>query len=184
MSLVRRVIYCINKVTHPIISYNIASALGPQRTREELLPFLSDSLDDEDEVLLVMADELGGFVDVVGGDAYAHLLLTPLESLATVDEASVRQMAVKSICKVVEQMQAAHISEYFLAVLRRLVTRDWYTSRIAACSLFQVGYAKLNPTIQAEMRAMFAQLCRDDTPMVRSAAAMSLGGFSSLVRTL
>ncbi|KAJ0389977.1 hypothetical protein P43SY_010654 [Pythium insidiosum] len=42
----------------------IASALGPERTRDELLPFLNDSLDDEDEVLLVMAEELGNFVDV------------------------------------------------------------------------------------------------------------------------
>lgn len=52
----------------------------------------TDSLDDEDEVLLVMAEELGKFVDVVGGNDYAHLLLTPLEALATVDEASVRDM--------------------------------------------------------------------------------------------
>lgn len=51
-----------------------------------------DSLDDEDEVLLVIAEELGNFVEVVGGPAHAHLLLNPLESLATVDEASVRDM--------------------------------------------------------------------------------------------
>lgn len=53
---------------------------------------LADSLDDEDEVLLVMAEELGNFVDVVGGPQHAYLLLKPLESLATVDEASVRDM--------------------------------------------------------------------------------------------
>ena len=28
----------------------IALALGPQRTRDELMPFLTDQLDDEDEV--------------------------------------------------------------------------------------------------------------------------------------
>lgn len=30
---------------------------------------------------------------------------------------------------------------------------------------------------------MFAQLCRDDTPMVRKSAAAALGGFASVVRT-
>lgn len=39
-----------------------------------------------------MAEELGGFVDVVGGPSEAYRLLKPLESLATVDEASVRDM--------------------------------------------------------------------------------------------
>ncbi|DAZ95900.1 TPA: LOW QUALITY PROTEIN: hypothetical protein N0F65_012611 [Lagenidium giganteum] len=159
----------------------IASALGPERTREELLPFLNDSLDDEDEVLLVMAEELGNFVDVVGGPSNAYPLLVPLESLATVDEASVRDMAVKSICKVVQEMESEHVAEYFVAVLRRLVTRDWFTSRIASCSLFQVGYGRVGPAVQAEMRGMFGQLCRDDTPMVRKAAAAALGNFAAVV---
>jgi len=56
-----------------------------------------------------------------------------------------------------------------------------YTARIAACSLFQVGYDKLAPAIQAEMRGMFGQLCRDDTPMVRKAASASLGEFAAMV---
>ncbi|KAF1795252.1 HEAT, type 2 [Phytophthora cactorum] len=168
----------------------IAEALGPERTQNELLPFMNglldlsidilmltlfiliDSLDDEDEVLLVMAEELGAFVDVVGGPAHAYLLLKPLESLSTVDEASVRDMAA---------MEPDHVSEHFVPVLRRLVTRDWFTSRIASCSLFQVGYAQLSAEIQAEMRGMFGQLCRDDTPMVRKAASAALGGFASVM---
>jgi len=45
----------------------IARALGPERTRLELLPFLNESIDDEDEVLLVMAAQLGQFTPLVGG---------------------------------------------------------------------------------------------------------------------
>ena len=37
----------------------IALALGPERSRDELIPFLHESLDDEDEVLLALAEELG-----------------------------------------------------------------------------------------------------------------------------
>ncbi|EQC32346.1 hypothetical protein SDRG_10093 [Saprolegnia diclina VS20] len=158
----------------------IASALGPQRTRDELLPFLNETLDDDDEILLALAQELGEFVELVGGALNAYHLLFLLETLVAVDEAAVRDMACKSMVKVVQQMSPEHITEHFVAVLRRLVTRDWYTSRIAACSLFQVGYNALTPAIQAEMRGMFGQLCRDDLPLVRKAASTALGSFALL----
>lgn len=68
----------------------IALALGPERTRDELVPFLQDSLDDEDEVLLALAEELGSFTEYVGGQEYAHVTLSPLESLAGMEETLVR----------------------------------------------------------------------------------------------
>lgn len=69
----------------------IALALGPQRAREDLIPFLQDNLDDEDEVLLALAEELGkGFDEYIGGPEHAHLLLAPLASLAEVEETLVR----------------------------------------------------------------------------------------------
>jgi hypothetical protein len=74
----------------------IALALGPERARDELIPFLQDSLDDEDEVLLALAEELGqGFVEYLGGPPYAHLLLGPLENLAAVEETVVREKVSK-----------------------------------------------------------------------------------------
>jgi serine/threonine-protein phosphatase 2A regulatory subunit A len=69
----------------------IALALGPQRARDELLPFLLDSLDDEDEVLVAIGEELGnGLEEYIGGKEHAHLLLPVLEKLATMEETLVR----------------------------------------------------------------------------------------------
>ena len=68
----------------------IAKALGPERTRGELIPFLTESIDDEDEVLLVLATQLGDLVECSGGGMHAFHLLLPLESLATVEESTVR----------------------------------------------------------------------------------------------
>src|ERR1700733_6786766 len=65
----------------------IALALGPDRSRDELVPFLQDSVDDEDEVLLALAEELGkNFEEYIGGKEYAHLLLGPLEHLSGLEE--------------------------------------------------------------------------------------------------
>ena len=69
----------------------IALALGPDRARDELIPFLQDSVDDEDEVLLALAEELGkDFEEYIGGPEYGHLLLGPLENLSAVEETLVR----------------------------------------------------------------------------------------------
>ena len=69
----------------------IALALGPDRARDELIPFLQDSVDDEDEVLLALAEELGrNFEEYIGGPESAHVLLGPLENLSAVEETLVR----------------------------------------------------------------------------------------------
>lgn len=69
----------------------IALALGPERARDELISFLQESVDDEDEVLLALAEELGrDFEEYIGGKEYAHLLLGPLENLCAVEETVVR----------------------------------------------------------------------------------------------
>ncbi|KAL7676879.1 hypothetical protein ACOME3_003127 [Neoechinorhynchus agilis] len=62
----------------------IAAALGPERTRAELMPFLSDSVYDDDEVLLILAEQLAKFVPYVGGEEFVHVLLPPLENLSQV----------------------------------------------------------------------------------------------------
>lgn len=96
----------------------IARALGEERTRRELIPFLNDNCDDEDEVLLAMAEELGEFVPLVGGPSHAHILLMPLEALATVDETVVREKAAQSLVSVAEAMPPASLAEHFVPVVQ------------------------------------------------------------------
>jgi hypothetical protein len=52
-----------------------------------------ESVEDEDEVLTALGDELGNFVDYVGGPEYGHVLLSPLENLAAIEEPLVREKA-------------------------------------------------------------------------------------------
>ncbi|VDM25809.1 unnamed protein product [Hydatigera taeniaeformis] len=75
----------------------IALALEPERTRNEFIPFLTDSIYDEDEILCELADQLGKFVPLVGGPEYVPCLLPPLEGLASTEETVVRQKAVDTL---------------------------------------------------------------------------------------
>ncbi len=96
----------------------IALALGEERTRKELVPFLQESKDDEDEVLQAIAEELGDFVPFVGGPAHAHCLLPPLEAVSTVEETVVRDVAVASLCKVGAEMGEASAVQYFVPLVK------------------------------------------------------------------
>ena len=103
----------------------IALALGVERTKSELIPFLTDSIYDEDEVLLSLAEQLGRFVPLVGGAQEAHILLTPLESLASVEETVVRDTAVESLKAIANEMSPEHVEQYFVALIKRLTQGDW-----------------------------------------------------------
>jgi hypothetical protein len=50
-------------------------------------------MEDEDEVLVALAEELGNFEGYVGGPQHAHVVLGALQHLATVEEPLVRQKA-------------------------------------------------------------------------------------------
>ena len=55
-----------------------------------------ESVEDEDEVLTALSDELGGFVEYVGGPDFGHCLLSPLENIATIEEPLVRDKVSES----------------------------------------------------------------------------------------
>ncbi|KAJ3206664.1 hypothetical protein HDU82_004367 [Entophlyctis luteolus] len=152
----------------------IALALGPERTREELVPFLDESIDDEDEVLLALAEELGSFVEFVGGAAFAHLLLAPLETLSAVEETVVREKAVESTSTIGQILSPSQIEDFYIPMVNRLSKGDWFTSRTSACGLYAPVYHSASAKTQDDLRALYGALCKDETPMVRRAAATNL----------
>ncbi|KAK2753656.1 Polyamine N-acetyltransferase 1 [Onygenales sp. PD_40] len=155
----------------------IALALGPERTRDELIPFLDDSVEDEDEVLTALSEEMGNFVEYVGGPEYAHVLLSPLENLAAIEEPLVREKAVESLNKICGQLSANQIEENFIPLTVRLSKADWFTSKISATGLYSAPYSKASPALQQGLRQQFGHLVHDDTPMVRRQAANNLAKF-------
>ena len=136
-----------------------------------MVTVLIESVDDEDEVLLALAEELGEFVDLVGGPNYSFCLLQVLETLAAVEETVVREKAIESCAKIVKTMPQQLIEEHYLPMVKRLSVGDWFTSRTSACGLYAPVYSLLSPGHQEELKKAFGQLCSDDTPMVRRAAA-------------
>mmetsp|Transcript_22659 Transcript_22659/g.19673 ORF Transcript_22659/g.19673 Transcript_22659/m.19673 type:complete len:127 (+) Transcript_22659:29-409(+) len=82
----------------------IAAAIGPERTRSELLPFVNELLDDEDDILLQLADSLGSLTDYLGGHQFSYLLLNPLEKICYMEDVAVRDKAAQNVRKVAKLM--------------------------------------------------------------------------------
>ncbi|CAJ1942760.1 unnamed protein product [Cylindrotheca closterium] len=154
---------------------SIASVLGEERTRQELLPFITDGADDEDEVLLAIAGSLGKLVRHVGGNDHAHNLLPPLELLLSVEEASVREAAFASMKTVSESLPENTFRDQYEKVLSRLAKSEWFTARMSSAGLICSAYPRFTSEQQKVHLSLFTGLCQDDTPMARRVAAQNLG---------
>lgn len=157
----------------------IALALGEERSRSELIPFLEEvTQEDEDEVLTVLAEELGNFIPYIGGPEFAHILIATLESLSAMEEPLVRDKAVESLNKIIDTQNPEQIEANFIPLIKRLSSTEWFSSRVSATGLYASVVKKLvaSPTSQEELLIMYKALCQDEAPMVRRAAATNLPG--------
>jgi len=209
----------------------VADAMGTEATLSQLIPYLSanilaDGINstaaganqscEEDEILLLLAKGLGQMVPHLVPGPRAMPMMVILEKLAGVEETVVRDKAVESINKIVpllyptsgaggekEKSAASTNAITLLAMAKRLVNADWFTSKVSASGVLPIIYTfcdralpshtKVSPggenggvsitgeEARRELRQLYKELSEDDTPMVRRGAAKNLGKFAEAV---
>ncbi|KAH8258950.1 hypothetical protein KR038_011071 [Drosophila bunnanda] len=160
----------------------IAMALGEERTRSELLPFIALNLHGAEVVQTSLAEQLGKLTSLVGGPSYAMHLLPPLEYLATAEESVVRGQAIESLRTVAAEHSDQDLEDHVVPMVLRLAKDAWFTSRSSACALFSICYNRIRKRpVKAALRTEFGILCQDESPMVRRAAASELSEFAKAV---
>jgi HEAT repeat. len=142
---------------------------------QELIPFLTDRIDDEDEVLAVVASSLSKLIPFVGGQFHVRLLLAPLELLLSVEETTVRENAQKSALVISEALPSEHFHSEYTEMISRLAKKEWFTARISACFLIANSFHLFSNSDQEIKVNDFAEMCRDEVATVRRAAAQNLG---------
>eukprot|EP01013_Petalomonas_cantuscygni_P018881 TRINITY_DN3644_c0_g1_i2.p1 TRINITY_DN3644_c0_g1~~TRINITY_DN3644_c0_g1_i2.p1 ORF type:complete len:631 (+),score=164.13 TRINITY_DN3644_c0_g1_i2:105-1997(+) len=158
----------------------IANALGPQRTRDEFIPYLQDSVSDVDEVLLILAEQLGTLLPYVGGPDHVELLLTTLESVCLVEESTVRDAAVSAIDALARELPPTHL-HFIMDLYRRLCVSEWASSRSAAAGIVAAPYPRLPPDRRRLAMDLFKPLCDDVDVLVRRAACRHIAGIAKVV---
>jgi len=100
-------------------------------------------------------------------------LLDPLEIMVGNDDSVVREKAVNSLMKVGRVLdQKTDLKDKYLPLLKRQRKGDQFSMRISACHLYADIYERLSESdMRAMVRKKITKLSKDDTPMVRRAAA-------------
>ena len=156
----------------------IAATLGPDRVKGELLPFLTDYLDESDDVLREFAKVLATMVTEVGGMQHVRHIVTPLETLCGLEDVTVRDEATASLSLVGEQIfreGTAQQQSEFVTLAVTMAKAASPQTRYAACSLLTVPYAASAAATKTQLRQAFQKLCSDEEILVRRGAIVSLG---------
>jgi len=178
----------------------VGEAMGTADALSKLIPHLAGTLkdgrDDEDEILLLLAGQIGLLVPGLIPGASALPLVPILEKLCSIEETVVREKAVETMNKVVPLLMPGKYEDgmpfgMLLSTSKRLAAADWFTAKVSAAGILPATYAfwnahskKPNSDAQRELRALFKDLSEDDTPMVRRSAARNLGQFVESVAGL
>lgn len=160
----------------------IAVALGPKRTREEFIPFLCECVDDDDEILIELAQELNRFVDLVGGPAYAHVILAPLRLLTCADSKLVRDVAIEATLSVSEKLSDKDFHAHFIPLTMSLIKGEWYNHRTSGIGLAHYALRRTQvASVRADILESLLKMCQDPLPMVRRTVAECLPQISEAV---
>lgn len=107
-----------------------AASMGPAGTRSELLQFLTEYCDvDNDEAHTAIARHLGSFASLVGGPQYTPLLLPLLERLCGEEEFVVRDAAVGALNQLVASIVDDDIANKYIPMLKRLLF--WFSQCVS-----------------------------------------------------
>lgn len=167
----------------------ILAVLGPEKSRDLMVPYLETKIGDLDQVLLAMSQKLGDFVPYIGGPEHTPCLIPLLELLCGIEETTVRVAACGSISKILLQLtpESSYRTQavaYFDLFSRLSNTEDEgateiFCSRVSAAYVLPETYKVLPPELQAQLLETFSnKLLGDDMAIVKRAAA------NSFLRTL
>lgn len=161
----------------------VASTLGPQGTREKLLPAISDIVTGaidagDDEVLMVISQKLGAFADLVGGPEHVETILTILEKIIySVEEVVVAEAAGDSLIQILPKLSSEVVDNRYVHMIRRIVEEDLYcASRKVVTKLIIACYPMISAKNQTDFKYRLIHLADsdDEVPLVRAAAVQQL----------
>ena len=124
----------------------ISLALGRERTRKELLPYLKSCIDEEeDEIIIELAKVLSNFIDCIGGKQYIKELLNLLEIILTIDDHFVRIEIMNTIKSVIKQIgNVSEIESDLISIINNLYNSEDINQKKSAMNLLIFLYKDLN----------------------------------------
>ena len=147
----------------------ISLALGRERTRKELLPYLKSCIDEEeDEIIIELAKVLSNFIDCIGGKQYIKELLNLLEIILTIDDHFVRLEILNTIKSVVKQIgKVSEIESDLINIINNLYNSEDINQKKSAMNLLIFLYKDLNSNNKAVALNYFDKFLIDNNISVK-----------------
>ena len=149
----------------------IANALGFDRCRNELVPYLNEFLDDDEEVVVAMSEIIPDLFDSVGGKNYAYLLLDVLEKLSAIEDYSVCTAATNSFKIILGKLDCSKLELILLDQINRMNSSEWLNSKIVLASILPLVIKDFSTEGQAIAIDIFRSLITNTIPQIRKKAA-------------
>ena len=126
----------------------ISLALGRERTRKELLPYLKSCIDEEeDEIIIELAKVLSNFIECIGGKQYIKELFNLLEIILTIDEEFVRKETINTIKSIVNQIgNVSEVENDLILIINNLYASEDINQKKSAMELLIFLFKDLNRT--------------------------------------
>ncbi|KAF5308514.1 hypothetical protein FQR65_LT06179 [Abscondita terminalis] len=162
----------------------VALALGVEKTKSELIPFLNkvtDEVYNDDEVLMNLAEQLGHFLPLVGGQQNVGLILYILEKLSAIEELVVREKAIESLEIICKQLDDESFENDLIPLVLRLIESEWFPSKCSAAILCSICYPRGNHNTKEQLRNAYTTLCQNEAPIIRRTAATKLSSFINVL---
>ena len=143
----------------------ISFALGRERTRKELLPFLISCIEEEeDEALVELAKILGNFIDCIGGINYIKELFNILEAILIVDDPNIRKETINSLKKTINQVEKIEFIENdIMEIIIRLGENENINQKISSLYIIIFIFPKLSEKNKEIVLNIILKFCKDET---------------------
>ena len=125
----------------------ISLALGCEATRKELLPYLKNCInnEEEDEILIELTKNLSKFLDCIGGIKYINELLNLFEVLLSIDEPSIRKEAINSLSEILKQIDdIKEIEKDLMNLIKKFYLSDDVNQKLSSMNLIVLVYKDLD----------------------------------------
>mmetsp|Transcript_2317 Transcript_2317/g.4274 ORF Transcript_2317/g.4274 Transcript_2317/m.4274 type:complete len:592 (+) Transcript_2317:60-1835(+) len=160
----------------------IAKAIGPQRTRRDLVECLQAYVKQEnDEALVAIGQQMAAVSKLVGGSEHMGNLIPLLENLIFQEETVVCDAASTSLADVIGEMNSDDVEKTVIPSLERMANAEWFQPRVGVSKLLHRAYPKADQGSQEKIMKWFSALCKDENPMVKKSALINMGSLSSVL---
>jgi len=157
--------------------HNIAKALGPQRTRDELIPYTIEASDYDDEEYAKIAEAFGRMLPLIGGEDEISVLLQPLHFLCENEDTDVRNPAINAIVSLIKGCSDAGRSKSIPPLVKSMATDSWYALRSASAGIMCRSLSLFNQSEQEVFSTFLLSLSTDSIVLVRKTLASELPNF-------